>query len=110
MEDVVIIVVFFGATVAFVIYFVLDCLNFKKMIKEEDMALRRFEAAIKPGVRLVEKDLEMPIDPFMKWTPTYLKVEEVRTNTMGEKWVLVFDGLTSKTMQMTVLYERYELL
>ena len=101
MEDVVIVVVFFCATV---------CLNFKKMIKEEDMALRRFEAAIKPGVRLVEKDLEMPIDPFMKWTPTYLKVEEVRTNKMGDKWVLVFDGLTSKTMQMTVLYKRYELL
>ena len=110
MEDVVIVVVFFCATVAVVIYFVLDCLNFKKMIKEEDMAFRRFEAAIKPGVRLVEKDSVRPIDPFVKWTPTYLKVEEVRTNTMGEKWVLVFDGLTSKTMQMTVLYERYELL
>lgn len=110
MEDVVIVVVFFCATVAVVIYFVLDCINIKKMIKEEDMARRRFEAAIKPGITLAPKESERPLDPFVKWTPVYLKVKEVRTNTMGDKWVLVFDGLTSKTMQMAVLYERYELL
>lgn len=109
MEDL-FIIVFLGAIIALIAYFIVGIRGFEKLLHDREIALLAFEEAIKPGVRLVEKDSVRPIDPFVKWTPTYLKVEEVRTNTMGEKWVLVFDGLTSKTMQMTVLYERYELL
>lgn len=110
MEDVITSVVLLGVRVALIAYFIVGIRGFKKLLHDRNAAFLAFEEAIKPGVRLVEKDTERPIDPFMKWTPTYLKVEEVRTNTMGEKWALVFDGLTSKTMQMAVLYERYELL
>lgn len=110
MEDLIFIIVFWGVIVALIAYFIVAVRGFKKLLHDRETAFLAFEEAIKPGVRLVEKDTERPIDPFVKWTPTYLKVEEVRTNTMGEKWVLVFDGLTSKTMQMTVLYGRYELL
>lgn len=104
------IIVIGGAIVVFIVCFIVGVRDLKKSLHEGDKAILAFEEAIKPGVRLVEKDTERPLDPFVKWTPTYLKVEEVRTNTMGEKWVLVFDGLTSKTMQMAVLYECYELL
>lgn len=110
MEDVITSIVLLGVIVALIAYFIVGIRGFKKLLHDRKAAFLAFEEAIKPGVRLVEKDTERPIDPFVKWTPTYLKVEEVRTNTMGEKWVLVFDGLTSKTMQMTVLYDRYELL
>ena len=110
MEDLIFIILFWVVIIAFIAYFIVGIRGFKKLLHDRETAILAFEEAIKPGVRLVEKDSVRPIDPFVKWTPTYLKVEEVRTNTMGEKWVLVFDGLTSKTMQMTVLYESYEIL
>lgn len=110
MEDLISIILICGVIVALMAYFIVGVRGYKKLLHDRKTAFLAFEEAIKPGVRLVEKDSERPIDPFVKWTPTYLKVEEVRTNTMGKKWVLVFDGLTSKTMQITVLYESYELL
>lgn len=110
MKEVVCNVMFFGTLVAIIVYFVVGIRGYKKLLHDRDKALRDFDEAIKPGVRLVQKELARPLDPFIKWTPTYLKVEDVRVNTEGDKWVLVFDGITSRTMEMSVLYEMYELL